>query len=631
MPYRFWSSCCWPYLLRPSPLMITLLWEGLRDGLPGQLLDRICEQLRLLHHLPAAQQFVREMCGGGGPFGSKEILTSEFGSRIALSLVEVGPRPVAKCLLRAFGNSSREELLAVTHGRRNLVWTLERPAWWEDTFTDAAELLLAFAEAENESWGNNATNQFLQLYRVFLSGTRAPYSQRWQVIDRALACNSLRKRQLAVQALGEAVEVEHLMRMGGPESQGSRTAEQHWPPQSAAEWNEIMITALERLQMVATDDTDVALLAAEQIVQSLWGLFRRGMSVLALKTAKRIASSHPSLQIPLYAELHRTKAWYGDRADIDEAMHAVMPSTMEDRLAWVQNPPFVDERQDGKYVDVTVRETVKLAEEMAGKPDELERALPSLLKGTVRNGFEFGKQIGALHEDPKALVKAAISLLKEYATEGNPSVLLGLLHSVSEHASDYVVNVIMQMSADPVLSRWTVDAVRLVMPTRNVLEHLIASVRLGKLPVASLRRFLYGAVLQDWPFEDMLTLPKTLEPWTGEEALVFLEILFQYADVNGLSDNPRVLTLVCQLATVGGLTKAKGDTLSARSWQESIQALLAGGYPIVPHFSGNLLNAYWTATVNHVGNDGAKLSLNSSYNSFKLILSSHGMSLEQLL
>ena len=42
----------------------------------------------------------------------------------------------------------------------------------EETFPIAARILLSFAVAENETWSNNATNMFFQLFHYLLSGTQ---------------------------------------------------------------------------------------------------------------------------------------------------------------------------------------------------------------------------------------------------------------------------------------------------------------------------------------------------------------------------------------------------------------------------------------------------------------------------
>ena len=137
---------------------------------------------------------------------------------------------------RVFAGWSREQLLEVGPGRRNLIWALEKLCFWQDTFHIAAPLLLAFAAAENESWGNNATNQFLQLFHVFLSGTQAPPDLQLTVVDVALSGGNDEQKNLAVKALGAALRNGQFTRTGGVESQGSRSPQTDWRPK---QWSEV--------------------------------------------------------------------------------------------------------------------------------------------------------------------------------------------------------------------------------------------------------------------------------------------------------------------------------------------------------------------------------------------------------
>ena len=53
--------------------------------------------------------------------------------------------------------------------RRHLVWALEKIAFHPDSFDEGAHLLLRLALAENETYGNNATGQFVGLFPVILA------------------------------------------------------------------------------------------------------------------------------------------------------------------------------------------------------------------------------------------------------------------------------------------------------------------------------------------------------------------------------------------------------------------------------------------------------------------------------
>src|SRR5712692_4185716 len=110
--------------------------------MPGGLLEAFCDRVAKLDFLPETRELVKDLCGVLGPFGQAEVLNSERGSRLFRSLAEVNPEVAAQTLERVFGSWSREELLQVESGRRNLVWTLEKLCFRRETFPVAARLLL---------------------------------------------------------------------------------------------------------------------------------------------------------------------------------------------------------------------------------------------------------------------------------------------------------------------------------------------------------------------------------------------------------------------------------------------------------------------------------------------------------
>lgn len=58
----------------------------------------------------------------------------------------------------------RVALLNFEAGRRDVIWALEGLALYDDLFKPSAKLLLSLAEAENETWSNNATGVFARTY-----------------------------------------------------------------------------------------------------------------------------------------------------------------------------------------------------------------------------------------------------------------------------------------------------------------------------------------------------------------------------------------------------------------------------------------------------------------------------------
>jgi hypothetical protein len=107
-----------------------------------------------------------------GPLASLDGIEREGATEILSALAEIDAEAVVNLLERALGSLNVDQLKKVNgDARRHIVWALEKIAFLEATFEKAALLLLSLAAAENESWGNNATGQFKNLFPVFLADT----------------------------------------------------------------------------------------------------------------------------------------------------------------------------------------------------------------------------------------------------------------------------------------------------------------------------------------------------------------------------------------------------------------------------------------------------------------------------
>lgn len=120
-----------------------------------------------------------------GSFHDERIAFSKAGSQLFLSMGVVSPVMVAKNLNSLLQSKSikwlREEL--DNDARRNLVWALENICHHEVAFEYAAKCLARLAIAENENIANNATGQFVQLFHLYLSGTKANFKQRISLLQ----------------------------------------------------------------------------------------------------------------------------------------------------------------------------------------------------------------------------------------------------------------------------------------------------------------------------------------------------------------------------------------------------------------------------------------------------------------
>lgn len=120
-----------------------------------------------------------------GSFHDERIAFSKAGSQLFLSMGVVSPVMVAKNLNSLLQSKSIDWLRTELEpdARRNLVWALENVCRSENAFMDAAKCLARLAVAENEDISNNATGLFVQLFHIYLSGTKADLKQRISLLQ----------------------------------------------------------------------------------------------------------------------------------------------------------------------------------------------------------------------------------------------------------------------------------------------------------------------------------------------------------------------------------------------------------------------------------------------------------------
>lgn len=196
-------NSCW-LLVRPLPLAVWLVgqWfqkcgksrmvsvlnqlDAIEDNAQANRMKRaLCKRIENMQENEKAKEMFTKLMGKDAPFHHEEVICSDFGSRLFLAISSVNPLAVMECLYDVLGPKSIEwTQKTIKEGiRRNYIWCLQVLCMPKETFQKAALLLAKLSLAENESWANNATGQFTQLFHVALPGTVASLKERLNVIQ----------------------------------------------------------------------------------------------------------------------------------------------------------------------------------------------------------------------------------------------------------------------------------------------------------------------------------------------------------------------------------------------------------------------------------------------------------------
>jgi hypothetical protein len=582
----------------PQPLALALAADWWRSTPPKKAYEVIesvfsigmdkpfFDQMKMLDSVEEVRDMVGKLCDPTGPFSNPEALNSERGSRAFGSLVEVHPQVTVAVLDRVFGSWTREQLLEVKAGRRNLIWALENLCFWSDTFPTAARLMLGFAAAENETWGNNATGQFLQLFQVLLSGTQAPPWDRLPIVREALESEVPEKRQLAVRALSRALQTGHFTRSGGVETQGSRAPQTDWYPRTPSDDDDILKywdDCLEILADVACAGNDLSDLAVQELTQNIRGLIAQGRLDKLESAIQRIARirgmywpaalqgikdaiAFASSRLPA-EDMERLKKW----------VEWLSPSDLPSRLRLTVSTPTHERERDseGHFTDTAGERVESLAEELAAQGDSWYNLIPGLLEGDQYYGFPFGRRLGEITLTPRPFIDRSLECLTGLPPDrANPNVLIGFLEGLRDRA--LLSATLERILADERLGRFAVEATRCTKPEWADLDRLLNSVEAGKILVRDLQRFQYNSVLDHLPPNVVLDFCARIVHFGKEAARSALGILFMYCYDNkerwaSCEDGLRGILLSYPL-----LEHTEGaDQMFGHHWEETAKKLLA--------------------------------------------------------
>ena len=533
----------------PIPLAIRLAadwWKRCRPekakelvtgDMPDGMSEALCDQIGKLHHVHEARQLTKELCGDAAPFGQAEVLNSDKGSRLFRSLVEVNPIETANALEHAFGGWDKEQLLQVKAGRRNLVWALEKLCFWEETFPIATRILLSFAVAENETWANNATNKFFQLFHYLLSGTQAPPDLRLQVIDEALAVDDIEYRRLAIEALGHALNTHHFSRDGGVEIQGSRAPQEDWKPKVWQDVFDYWTKCFERLIPLASIDNELGALARKQIASNLRGLVQYGRMEELESALKSICVEKGIFWPEAYKEIKNTIYFDGDKLPSDgleklkKWLEILEPQTFSQRWKLIiSEPPLELETDEGEtHSDRFYRLASEFAEECSKNTQELFENLKIVFEGKQTRGYEFGHALGKLLDQYDGFIEKALSVLKKIPSDGaNPSVLCGFVYSINPKNPQLIEGMLDSVAKDDDLYIHTIKLTCSIEPTKKDLDRIIGLVKKGKFNPNDLRAFAYGGTLKHLSPEDVITFCEDIIGLGNDGIFPALEVLFMY-------------------------------------------------------------------------------------------------------
>lgn len=417
--------------LSPHPLAVYLAaqaWRELAERLINELLPQLDEDMALaffrrvadLGRFEPARSVLPRLLTSGGPFSSLEKLEEGGLGGILTQLAIVMPDEVALHLRELLESVDRDTLFSQGNSRRDLVWTLEKLAWHSRTFETAADSLLTLALAENETYANNATGTWVDLFGTFLPGTAAPPPARVVYLRRVSSSPDPEIRSLVAKAAAGSLAHHESITVSG-ELQGGVLVEPRGMPATygdAGEYRRAMIDLL--VELTVDPDRTVATAAVDVLVGAIHPLIDDPFAGQALADAL-VQLDNESLR-RVRAEAEHLMSLYDRHERKDRLVRERLTALLE-RLP----PPSPAEEvrvlgQLGRW-DFGEGELHRRMLEALRAIDETERQqlVREVLQAALPAAWELGHALAQLDDHSTALA----DLVQSFPT--NPDALLGYL------------------------------------------------------------------------------------------------------------------------------------------------------------------------------------------------------------
>ena len=380
--------------------------NSLVPALSPQMRQWFGEMIEYADVAPVSKQVVARLLGPDGLYADADWLKTKDGARFFFSLSLADPLGALRLLERTLGKMSKEDLLGFDEGRRDAVRALEHMTLHGDLFRPAAKLLLALAEAENETWSNNATGTFSGLFSLGY-GDLAPTSlapeHRLPVLTEALARGG-KRAEVALGAFNTALKLRSITRWGGDQPFRLKGPVQRWLPKTYGEWFDAY-----RLYWKTLEDA-LPTLSASMRRQGMGILLSRmrglvGVELLrdeVLETLARLAAAREGDKQKVIESIGVILRYDRDGlpASVVEKLEAVrdylVGITFSARLRRYAGMDILEDQLDNDENELSkaAQQLSDLAEHALRAPDEFQPELSWLVTDEGRSGYRFGHMLG---------------------------------------------------------------------------------------------------------------------------------------------------------------------------------------------------------------------------------------------
>ena len=371
-------------------------------------------------------------------------IKTKDGAKLFKGCAESDPSWGVDYLVKTIGKWDKNELLNFKEGRRDIIWALESILVWKEHFQDGARILLSLAEAENESWGNNATGIFVELFS-FSTGpaatTAASPKERLPILEEALNSDSKEKRIVGIKACSHALKTSGHIRHVGAEFHSIKRAPDLWVPKTYKELFDIyeFVWKLLYKQLFVTNGDERELIL-DVILNRMGEIGRiKALSSLVVSSLEGIVTIQDINKLKILERIidvlgFHTKELSNDTKAAMQKIRDELTGTDYDSLlrrfvGIARHRDIVV--QEGKIKNLNEEGIEKLAAEAVDNNTKLFSNLAWLSSNEAKNNYLFGYYISKNDHSHSLLDK----IIKEHFRDqerGNNLLVCGYLRNIYE-------------------------------------------------------------------------------------------------------------------------------------------------------------------------------------------------------
>jgi hypothetical protein len=494
-----------------------IISQQLVDGGTERLARSFSRRLSFLHDHPKAIAIVERWLAPDGLLGDLAAL-NDLGRAMFENVAPVLPKAALATLERAGGSSPD---VATTVWQRHL--SLLRSLAYDPPLFERSVQMLAQASTQStdEREAKQASDTFVSLFTIYLSGTHASIEQRLGVLERLLRSCEAKARALGLAALDKVLEATHFTSVYRFEF-GARSRDFGYQPRSDADvtrWYGTALTLIERLTL-----TEGVL---KPKLRDLLARNFRGLWTLA-----HMHGELERLSLRFAADGFWREGWVacrqtmhfdGDRLPPEAASRLsaleadLRPSNLPERVRAVvlgdrSGGLDLEMDVDGDPMSATERlEAIarELGSAVAIDEEVFAELLPDLLRGGNR-AWAFGRGLASASPDPRATWARLVEGLERTDPEQrNVQTLRGFLAELWEKDRDLAQDLLDSAIDQPALVTFLPVLHSAVSLDERSVDRLKRALNARKVPVWMYRHLAFGRTtdhLQGGALKDLVLL-----------------------------------------------------------------------------------------------------------------------------